>query len=250
VSWPSLSVAIPSKGRADIVGRAARLFVDPIVCVDECEEKEYRRQNPKLRIITHRGFKWLPEIRQWILNTLKTDVVFQCDDDITGFCCVVGQRRRKIEDSETIEAIIRNAAVNCYEAGTILFFFQHHPDVRKDNVFRPFVLTKTPVGCAQGYWREAFNKEIRYDPTIKTKANLDIALRVMVKRRITWCDERFGFENPSHIALRGGLSTYRTTEMMKQDIAILKKRFGSALELKQFDEDQKSQYVTLTRVRR
>jgi hypothetical protein len=246
----TLSVVIPSKGRADLVGRAARLFTAPIVAVDESEESEYRRLNPGLKIIAHRGFKWLPQIRQWILDTVKSDVIFQCDDDIKGFCCVVGYRRRRIEDPQTIEAIIRNSASNCLEAGTILFFFQHHPDVRKDNVFRPFVFTKTPVGCAQGYWREAFNKEIRYDSRIKTKANLDIALRVMFKRRIIWCDERFGFRNDSHITLKGGLSTYRTPEMMQEDIAILKRRFGDAINLQQFDEGQRSRYVTQTRVQR
>jgi hypothetical protein len=232
---PKIQVVIPSRRRSDIVGKAAKLFHDPIVCVDESEVAEYKRKVPHLKILPHPSeVNVLQRIRQWILDNVKADVIFMCDDDVHNVYSMVGYRVRPIENLNDIERIIYNAAMNCRDAGTILFFFAHTRNPVEFRTQAPFRFVSPPVGCAMGYWREEFNRNIRHDPGIQ-HAGLDAALRIMAgKYRVIWCDTRFCFQPRTHLTATGGLAGLRTAEGIAKDDALLQKRFGNAVRIEHY----------------
>ncbi|HEY4491227.1 MAG TPA: hypothetical protein VI958_04460, partial [Acidobacteriota bacterium] len=92
-----IQVVIPSRGRSSSVGKAAALFLDPIICVDEIEFDDYRKAVPHLKLLAHpKEVNVLQTIRQWILDNVKAQVIFQCDDDVHNVYSMVGYRVRKI----------------------------------------------------------------------------------------------------------------------------------------------------------
>jgi hypothetical protein len=226
-----VQVVIPSRKRSHMVGKAAALFVDPIVCIDEDELGEYKRKEPALCYVTHPSkFNTLQLIRQWILDNIKEDVIFQCDDDVHKVWSLVGHRQRRIRDPLVVQDIILNAALNCREAGTVMFFFSHTSDPRQCRSPHPFLLVSQPVGNAMGFWRKEFNEKIRFDPAIQ-HGGLDAAMRCLFHYRIVWCDTRFCFQPGPHMTLEGGLAGVRTAAGMDYDDAILKKRYGDAIDI-------------------
>lgn len=146
---------------------------------------------------------------------------------------MVGYRVRKVTDPKDIEAIIWNAALNCRDAGTIMFFFAH---VRNPVEFRtsaPFRFVSPPVGCAMGIWRREFNRNIRFEPGIQ-HSGLDAALRIIHKYRIIWCDTRFCFQPDTHLTATGGLAGLRTAAGIDADDEILRKRYGAAISIEHY----------------
>jgi hypothetical protein len=233
---PKIQVVIPSRRRSAFVAKAAALFRDPIICVDETEVDDYRRAVPQLKLLAHpKSVNILQTIRQWILDNVKADVIFQCDDDVHDFYCMVGYRVRRLADPAAIEAIITNAAHNCRDAGTLLFFFAHTRNPVDHRTTAPIRFVSPPVGCAMGIWRQEFNRNIRFDPGIQ-HAGLDAALRIMAnpKYRIIWCDTRFCFQPKAHLTAIGGLAGLRTAEGIAADDDLLRKRFGSAISIEHY----------------
>ena len=229
-----IQVVIPSRGRSASVGKAAALFLDPIICIDETEFDDYRKAAPHLRLLAHpKEVNVLQTIRQWILDNVKAPVIFQCDDDVHNVYSMVGYRVRKITDPRDIQAIIYHAALNCRDAGTILYFFAHVRNPVEFLTPQPFRFVSPPVGCAMGIWRREFNRNIRFAPGFQ-HAGLEAALRIMHKYRIIWCDTRFCFQPNTHLSAPGGLSGLRTADGLAHDDALLKKRFGDAISIQRY----------------
>jgi hypothetical protein len=56
-----------------------------------------------------------------------------------------------------------------------------------------------------GFWREEFNRHVRFDPTIQ-HAGIDATMRILHRYRIVWCDMRFCFVPGPHMVSPGGLA--------------------------------------------
>ena len=224
---PTLQVVIPSRHRTHLIKHACSHFNAPLVCVDEGELKDYQEVLPAHMIITHPSHvNNLPLIRQWILDHVEADIIFQSDDDIKEVVCLVGHNPRVLTNPDDIEAVIWNAAMNCHEAGTVLFFFASNRNPKLTSSLSPFTFTGHPVGCAMGFWREAFTREIRFHPEIRYTESVYICLRVLQRYRIAWCDTRFCFQPGPHMIAGGGLAGLRTREGLDADARLLKQLFG------------------------
>jgi hypothetical protein len=226
---PRLEIVIPSRHRTQLIRRAVAFHRDPIVCVDEEEVKDYKAVLPHTRLLAHPSeVNTLQRIRQWILDHVEADIIFQMDDDIKRVECMVGHQTRKLTDPADIEAIIWNAALNCQQAGTIFFFFAQVSNPITFQSWKPFKFVTPPVGCAMGFWREAFNRHIRFDPTIQ-HAGIDATMRILHRYRIVWCDMRFCFVPGPHMVSPGGLAGIRTADGIEIDDERLRRRYGQAI---------------------
>lgn len=187
---PKIEVVIASRKREVIVANAIRLYHDPIVCVDEVEEQSYRAMletvmpERTIRFLTHPSINGIGHIRQFIMEKVEADVVFQADDDVHGVSAMPGMRARKIDDPDRIAEIIRNTAINCREAGTIFFWYLPKPDPRWYKPQTPFTLASICGGWVQGFWREEFNRHIKYDRKLTCKWNVDISAQVLTQYRL------------------------------------------------------------------
>jgi hypothetical protein len=232
MNLPHVEVVIPSKKRAQVVPRAMAMFPDPIIMVDEIEYDHYRAVlGDKVRIRTHPSLPGLPEIRQHIMDTTEAEVVFQCDDDVLSCWALPGDRKRRLRDPQAIYQLLQTTALCAKEAGTICFYYNAVPDIRKFKPTLPFMLAGHFGGWVQGFWREEFNQHIRYDPAIRLRQYLDVSARVLIKYRLMWCDSRFGFYVGTHMVSAGGMSgVNRTPEAIAADMALLKARYGDAVD--------------------
>jgi hypothetical protein len=226
-----LEIVIPSHARPRLAATAAALFPDPLICVARDEEKSYRGVLPRARIIAHPNIKGLPNIRQWIMDTVKADAVFMVDDDIYECRSLVPMPPHQVEDPEAVFEIVRNCALNAREAGTICFWFLPKSDPRIYHCDYPFQLTGTYKGWVQGFWRKEFNEHIRFDSNIKIKANIDVSLRIARRYKFLWCDCRYAFNPAAHMNAAGGLSSQRTEAALEADYAYLRKKFGAVIQI-------------------
>jgi len=148
-----VKVIIPSRKRAKIVGEAAALFLDPLICVEEEEAEEYALYNPDAKLLVcPNNVHFLVGKRQWIMDNVKTDAIFQVDDDVYGVDCLTGHRQRRIRSPHDVQRIIENTAQNCSEAGTLLFGFAHTADPMECTAYHPIKLTGHVAGlhCCPG----------------------------------------------------------------------------------------------------
>jgi len=226
-----LEIVIPSHGRPRLAAAAAALFPSPLLVVAKNEEKGYATVLPKARIAAHPNVKGLPMIRQWIMDNVDADAIFMVDDDIFECRSMTPTPPHVIEDPEDVLAIVRNCALNAREAGTICFWFLPKADPRFYHCDYPFQLTGTYKGWVQGFWREEFNKHIRFDPRIRIKANIDISLRIARRYKFLWCDCRYAFNPRPHMTTAGGLSAVRTEAALAADYEVLRQKFGAAIQI-------------------
>jgi len=226
MAW-DIEIVIPSRGRP-MCHKTVALFNDPLICVGEHEVDLYRAAHPTARILPHpvgpqTTLAW---VRQFILDSVPQRVVFMCDDDVSAFACLVGQHVRRLGPNET-EQVLINSAQNALDAGTAAFAFAHTIDVRNFRPFAPISFTGYANGFASGF----IDREFKFDVALTTKSDIDISLQILRDRRILWRDMRFAFESNGWFRRTGGMAGRRTTEVIEQDLATLRERWGNVLEV-------------------
>ena len=225
-----VQVVIPSQGRYQCAV-TTRLFVDPFLCVGEDEANRYREANPGVKILQHSAdLLGMGKKRQWILDNVDSEIIFMCDDDVTGLWCIVGSRARPIEGPDAIMAILKNSAIIAKGLGTSLFGFGHTVDTRHFQSFRPFTFS----GYINGFAFGVVGRDIRFDPKLDTKQDIDFSLQVLLKKRVLWKDNRFAFKNSGWFRRTGGMADIRTAASDEKNIEYLKKKWGDAVEIQHY----------------
>ena len=229
-------VVVISRGRPELVGLALRLFPDPLLCIREDEEENYLRHNPKAKLLKHpASIKGLGKVRQWILDTLPDECVFQVDDDVSGLGCCVGNRWRPIEEPEAIQALIDTTAEVAKGIGTSVFGFAHTVDTRHSRSNSPFTFT----GYANGFSLGIIGRKLRFDPTLDTKQDIDYSLQALYRDRVIWRDLRFGFKCSGWFQRPGGNATIRTSETLEKNVRRLKQKWGDAVSIEHSKRNNK-----------
>lgn len=219
------TIVIPSRRRPYTVKVAGKMFPDALWCVAESEAPEYAL--PPERLLIHPDSlegKGLSAKRQWINDTVP-GTVFQVDDDVFALFCMVGHegvKGRRFYDPETIRAVIENAAHVAEEIGAPVFGFNQAWDVRKFRAYDPFHVSGW-IGTAIGFTEAA--RAFKYDPALKSQCDIDFCLRVLLKGRYLWVDERFSFICKRFTNI-GGSAGVRSSGEYEGNMLAVKRRWG------------------------
>ncbi len=219
-----MKIIIPSKGRANAIGdKALRLFPDATVCVGEDEQDAYAKVSQNL-LVHPAGVIGIGPLRQWVLDHVEDPCVVMVDDDVTHAYSQVGFHKRRIEDADTVRAIVERMAILTTDAGVRVFGFTQAARPMSYANFRPFGLN-TWVGGLVGI----IGRELRYDTTLLLRADIDFCLQSLLHDRIVLVDARYSFIH-TRFGEAGGSARQRSSEPHEQAIRYLRRKWGPYLD--------------------
>ena len=222
-----MKIVIPSKGRAAVLPqKALRLFPDALVCVGDDEVDAYGKVTSNL-LVHPASVVGIGPLRQWVLDNVADPCVVMVDDDVTHVYSQVGFHKKRIEDADTSRAIVERTAILAQDAGVRVFGFQQAARPLSYANFRPFSLD-TWVGGLVGI----IGRELRYDPSLLLRADIDFCLQSLVRDRFVMVDGRYSFIH-TRFAGSGGNATNRSAARHAQEIAYLKRKWGKYLDVVQ-----------------
>jgi hypothetical protein len=222
-----VKIVIPSKGRANLIGdKALRLFPDALLCVGDDEVDAYAKVSANL-LVHPAGVVGIGPLRQWVLDHVADPCVVMVDDDVTHVYSQVGFHKRRIEDADTARAIVERLAILAQDAGVRVFGFQQAARPLTYANYRPFSLN-TWVGGVVGI----IGRELRYDPTLLLRADIDFCLQSLVRDRFVLVDGRYSFIH-TRFAGAGGNARQRSAQRHEQEIAYLRRKWGPYLDVVQ-----------------
>ena len=223
-----MRVVIPSRKRVEGCRHVLRLFPGATVVVHEGEAEAYAGLGAEL--LEHPPeVRGIAPLKNWILDSVQDEVVFIVDDDISVLKAMPGRPRRSapIADPRVIAEILANAEQMARAAGAPVFGFNANGgDVRKFRNQEPFALSGW-VGGAMGI----IGRELRFDPTLKVRADIDFCLQAQLKHRCIFIDLRFAFVE-QRFNNTGGNAHMRSEERNQRELAYLKQKWGKWLSIR------------------
>lgn len=199
------------------------LLPSAIICVDEREVEDYRSYVPDENLLAHPEFDGLPAIRNWIVDTIKTDAVVLIDDDLTCVRCTTGSKRA-VTDSEEILAIIENGLIACSDLDLGVFCFSRTTNT---TIIRPDVRPIVPVQqvfSAFGVMNRARHRKWRTD--LHGRADVDYTMQTLLDDRCLYADIRYYFDFGRIYSGRGGAVGLISTSDFLEASKRLKDRWG------------------------
>lgn len=224
----NIEICIPSKGRAEIKGvPSAKLFDDYVIYCPESEAEDYRVYHKRVVGVPDE-IKGITATRNFILNNCDKKYIVQCDDDVLGFFrLTVHDSNKYVElDKELLTEVIHNAFVMTEDMGTKLFGFQLSRDKKFYREYSPFSLSSVLVANFFGIIND--DSDLRFDERIKLKEDYDFSLMALMKYRKVLRLNMYAFYC-KHQTNKGGCVDYRTYDLEKRSIEILKKKWGRSI---------------------
>lgn len=224
-----MRVVIPSKDRVEDCRTALTLFPDALVVVREDQREMY--QPLGVELLCHpMSIGGIAPLKNWIMDNVQDETLFLVDDDVYAVRSPVGHPTKShvIKDPVAIRQFIENAERIARALGTPVFGFdQTGGDVRK---FRP----QDPVGLAGwvGAAMGIIGRNLRYDPNLRIRADIDFCLQAQLKYRTIVCDRRFSFIHRPRFTYRGGNAATRSQDRNQQEIQYLQNKWGPWLSVK------------------
>lgn len=209
-----------------------RLTPDAIVCVPQSQAAEYRPVG--LEILAHPdSVKGLTPKLNWILDRFKTEPqLLLLDDDLVALAkCFTspGERGVHSKDPAHISAVIHQTAQLADELGAYLWGFEaNHEAIRYYTGLKPFMLTGYINGCATGFRR---GHGLRYDERIIAKNDFDICCQNAYRHRLVFKNCRYSFVQKNTFCGAGGQSYWRTSQTERNDVALLQRKYGAAIQV-------------------
>lgn len=222
-----MKLVIPSKGRADTIAeRALLLFPSATVCVGSDEVDAYSRHTQNL-LVHPPEVVGIGPLRQWILDHVEDRTVVMVDDDVRYFVSQCGFRSRRFEDPVAAGAIVERLAIAAEDAGVRVFgFYQGGGPLNYKNT-NPFSFNHW-VGGLIGI----IGREIRFDPSLILRADIDFCLQSLMRDRIIMTDCRYSLIH-TRFGGKGGNCVNRSSERHAREIAYLQRKWGKYLEVAQ-----------------
>ena len=217
--------------------------------VDEREVGDYA---PVIAQVAHQGatllphppLRFLPQIRNWILDNVEDELLFMADDDIRCVYSKVGVVIKRYRKPADVMQIIENAAECARGIGARLFGFTQAGTVFSFNPVDPLAFSGW-VGTAFG----VIGRDIRFDEQIAIGSeDLDYSLRHLLEHRVIFIDERFHFESVLRLRATGGVGANRSMERELADSERLKRTWGDYIQI--YNKPDTGTRVKSVRVRR
>lgn len=224
-------IAIPSMGRAgrvstlDLVkarGKDVRLFVP------EGEATRYRdvyNGNTDQVVGVPKRIQGITATRNWILEYAsgkREREILMLDDDAIGFFKFEkGKRGVGVDAGARFLDHVDRMFVLARDAGTNLWGFQVTNDGKTYREFSPFSFISVVVGNCLGI----IDDGQRFDERLRVKEDYDFALQSLLKYRRILRNNKFSFF-VQHLKNPGGCASYRTIEVEREAVEILRKKWG------------------------
>jgi hypothetical protein len=222
-----MRVVIPSRRRVAACRHVLTLFPGALVVVHAEEQADYAILDAEL--LAHPPeVAGIAPLKNWILDHVPDEVIFIVDDDISTLKALAGRPRAsaQINDPVAIRHIVENAAEAARVLGTPVFGFnQNGGDVRKFRNQDPLGLSGW-VGGALGI----IGRDLRFDPNLKLRADIDFCLQAQLRYRCIYADLRFAFVE-QRFNNTGGNARLRSAERNARELAYLKQKWGPWLRI-------------------
>jgi hypothetical protein len=224
----NIAVVSPSYKRADKITTHKYL---PFIkfYVDESEEGEYRKHNPGVEIIAcPRGIQGnVCRVRNYILDRefeAGADAVVMLDDDLKGIYYWENMERKEVKPEEFLW-FIEKYSILAREWGARMWGVNVNQDKQVYREYSPFT-TKSPVlGPFQVHLR---GSDIRYDERLALKEDYDMSLQQLNRYRVLLRVMK-AFYECKQSEQPGGCSTYRNLEREKEQLLLLRKKWGKEI---------------------
>jgi hypothetical protein len=221
----SYKIVIPSRNRVKNIPQMLSLLPGAMVCVHRSERSAYAEVVPKRQLLTHTITSGLTEIRNWISQEIKEDVVIQVDDDLKRVLCLTKPHgERRIKNPVTISGIIENTLRVSGDLGIPVFCWSR---IRNRLLINPM---REPIRCinviSSSFGLRGAARERKFDSKIIGRADLDFALRTLLEDRILYADMRFFFDHGRIFAGAGGNAGLLSQEQCEQSTERLQARWG------------------------
>jgi hypothetical protein len=204
-----------------------RLIPAALVCVPQSQRREYKKAVGD-RILTHPdSVKGLPAKLNWILRHFKDDDVVMFDDDLDRVvrCFGLKGEEQSIKSPERVHAIIESTLWLARDLGVYFFGWDSsNTGVIFYDGFTPFQLSGYITGCAKGFLR---GHGLVYDERLRTKDDFDMSAQNAYKHRMCLKNMRYTFMQLGTFANAGGQAAFRTPDVEKRDVEMLRRKWGS-----------------------
>lgn len=223
------TIVIPSRKRAHNMPIVRSLLPTALICVDEREIADYRFTVPKAQLLIHPPMEGLAHVINWIMDTVQSEILIECDDDLRSVASLTGSRR-VIRDPDQILAILENAAQCCKDLGLGAFCFSRTPNRQiVDAKFRPIVPVQL-AGSVFGVMGDARRRH--YDPRFLGRNSIDWTLETLKADRCLYADIRYFFDCGLVFSGRGGNVGLVSPEQFNDSSADLLRKWGKNLTYK------------------
>jgi len=222
-----VKVIIPTKGRADIIGKMSlRLLPDATLCVGDDEVDEYAKVSDNL-LVHPANVVGMGPLRQWILDHVEDRIVVMADDDIGALYDQTGFHKRRIEDPAHVMAVIERAAIAAHDAGCAVFGWTQ---CARPVGYRPLkpISFVTWVGTVVG----VIGRDLAYDTKLTLRGeDVDLCMQTLLKHRILWCDDRYYWQH-AMFKLKGGNCLQRSAQGHREQVEYMLRKWGRYLTVK------------------
>lgn len=223
-----VKLVVMSYSRAEVI--ITHKAVDNcVIVVPENQLGEYKEYNPDLEYVTHPNLKGYAAQFFWVLNKFKNVMVL--DDDFNEFKRLyteVEDKHPTVEPSLAYQ-IIQATAQTAKNVGAKLFGFNTVVNPLGYNPLQPLRLTGLVMGAT------GFLDGVEVLVPDDAVGNIDYFWSGLNAyfNRICFCDSRYCFAGrAATFTMPGGMADQRTLDSEKNDLLLLRKWFGSAIEMK------------------
>lgn len=197
-----------------------------VLVVMESEAEEYRANGNNVVTCPDSEQGNLCRVRNWILNTYlgEYDCIVILDDDMSYVARWDRQKKHKFTPDE-MEEFCEMGAIMCHDAG--LFFWGVNCANDKGSY-----MEHTPIGFLQyiggPFQAHMKGSVLRYDEKLPLKEDYDMSLQHIHMHR--GCLRfNFVFYEAKQSHQPGGCSMYRNLDREKEQFALLRKKWGTAV---------------------
>ena len=215
-------VWIPSRHRADTIGRTLAMIPSAKVYVDEREEGAYRPVVGRSELMLHPPASGLVAVRAMMLKACTATCLVMVDDDLRGVVSLVGIKVRKYTEPTAVLQIIENMVNVSADLGLPVFGWNRNPRPLQFFASDPFGL----VGPVSGAWG-MIGHGYKPDAGLSSYEDLDLTMQVLRKDRVVLVDRRFYFDFGGVWRGKGGNQGLRTSESEDRDRLILERKWGA-----------------------
>ena len=220
-------VAIPSKGRAGRV-TSTKWFDGPTIFCPASEAADYREHHRPVVAVPDE-VRGITPTRNWILDWARERGerrVLQVDDDNVGVVKFEGGKRGRGVPVGKADFLwlVANMFDMAEDAGTNLWGLQVTDDGKAYREYSPFSLQSFIPGNLMGI----IDDGQRFDERFVVKEDYDYTLQSLHRHRRVFRLNKYAWY-VEHQTIPGGCRSYRTMELERRTVALLKQKWGTKL---------------------
>lgn len=200
------------------------------VCVHESEVENYRRalhdSGQEFGGVFAHQYDVTTFMRAGrdLYNPAEESFMITADDDLLGLVNMFTRisSRNRITDPFVLLDILCQDGYVAKQIPTGVWVYAQTPNPRERRTYLPFRIRGWGPESLMGI----IDKEIKHDPNVAVKGDLDLCLQVVAKYKMIWIDQRFAPFYQPYPKQQGELIGARFSGADERDTRYLKKKWG------------------------